>query len=64
MVYYQHYTDIKSLKNQVALINDKIQCIVTNNNNFKDNISFGNAQKPEIWDYSDNIDTMKFLLGL
>jgi len=40
-----------------------IQCVVGNNsqNNF---IKFGDAQKPSLWNYADNIDTIKFLLSL
>ena len=40
-----------------------IQCIVrrTNRDNF---IKFGEAQKPNLWTYADNIDTVDFLSSL
>lgn len=42
---------------------DKIQCIVKNKSN-KEEVQFGQSQKPQLWDYADNIDTIKFLRNL
>ena len=42
---------------------DKIQCIVADGFT-KDEIAFGNTQKPELWDYADNVDTVDFLLKI
>jgi hypothetical protein len=27
-------------------------------------VEFGNTQSPELWDYADKVDTMKFLVDL
>ena len=27
-------------------------------------ISFGHTQKPQLWDYADNVDTLEFLINL
>jgi hypothetical protein len=64
MIFYEYYRDIDELKNKLKSIEHKIQCLVTNNEAFENKSAFGTAQKPEIWDYADNIDTMKFLLSL
>ena len=64
MVYYEYYKDIEALKIKLGALDHKIQCLVTNSDVFENKVSFGNAQKPEITDYADNIDTMKFLLSL
>jgi len=64
VIFYEFYEDIDVLKNKLDLVKSKIQCIVTNSKNFENAISFGEAQKPEVWDYADNIDTLKFLLSL
>lgn len=64
VIFYEFYEDIDVLKNKLDLVKSKIQCIVTNSKNFENTIPFGEAQKPEVWDYADNIDTLKFLLSL
>jgi hypothetical protein len=43
------------------LESDKIQCIVGSENNY---VPFGKTQEPEVTDYADNVDTLKFLTGL
>lgn len=53
-LHYQFYDDKKSFIDQLDM--SKIQCIVG-----KGYISFGKAQKPEINDFADGIDTMDFL---
>lgn len=64
MIYYEYYKDIEQLKNNLSLLDDKIQCKVSNMDTIPDKVVFGKAQMPEIWDYADNIDTMDFLLNL
>jgi hypothetical protein len=58
-IYYERYKDESSLRNELSSKADEIQCVVSS----KD-IPFGKAQEPELWDYADGADTMKFLLGL
>lgn len=60
-VFYEFYDDIDSLKIKMKENSDKIQCIVSDGFNKKE-IDFGQTQKPQLWDYADDIDTMKFLL--
>jgi hypothetical protein len=43
------------------LSSDKIQCIVGSGDHY---IPFGKTQEPELTDYADNVDTMKFLTAL
>jgi hypothetical protein len=42
------------------LTSDKIQCIVSATGH----VPFGKTQEPELTDYADNVDTLKFLTGL
>ena len=44
--------------------NDKIQCIATNVVFGTLKVALGSTQLPELWDYADGEDTMKFLLSL
>jgi hypothetical protein len=57
VLYYEYYESQDAVKQQTALLKDKIQCIVS-----KHNIPFGEAQSPHLWDFADGIDTIEFLL--
>lgn len=62
-VFYEYYHDEKSLSEKLINDSDKIQCIVAND--FADNeVNFGETQKPELWNYADDVDTLKFLLDI
>lgn len=61
VIYYDYYKDINSLKRYLISMKDKIQCVVGNEDIIDESVKFGKAQMPEIWDYADNVDTMKFL---
>lgn len=56
MLYYEYYNDINDVHSFIDKNSDKIQCIVS-----KNNIPFGNTQKPKLWDYADGVDTIDFL---
>lgn len=61
--FYEYYDDINEVQEKLKTDAHKIQCIVSNNL-VENSISFGTTQKPQLWDYADNVDTMKFLLSL
>lgn len=58
-LYYEYYTDLSDLKKNLADKEEEIQCIVS-----KEDIPFGEAQTPKLWDYADGVDTMAFLIRL
>jgi hypothetical protein len=62
-VFYEYYDTIEEVKSKLENDAEQIQCVVSNNL-IKDSIAFGKTQKPMLWDYADNIDTIKFLLKL
>jgi hypothetical protein len=62
-IFYEYYDDIADLQKRLESESDQIQCIVSNNL-IPNSVSFGKTQKPELWDYADNVDTLKFLLNL
>ena len=62
-VFYEYYADLNELKSRFENDADQIQCIVSKNL-ISDSISFGQTQKPNLWDYADNVDTLKFLLQI
>ena len=59
-VFYEFYDNINEVKQRLEAEHEQIQCIV--GNNITDNsIAFGQTQKPALWDYADNVDTIAFL---
>lgn len=60
-VFYEFYDDINDLKTRLQSENEQIQCIVSDNL-IENSIGFGQTQKPKLWNYADNIDTISFLL--
>ena len=53
---YEYYDEKESLAIQLNKLKEDIQCIVG-----KDYISFGKAQQPNLDDYADGVDTLRFL---
>ena len=62
-VFYENYETLESIQNQLENDAEKIQCIVSKDI-IKNSIPFGKTQKPELWDYADNVDTIDFLLKI
>lgn len=61
--FYEYYDDADALKEKLTADNNQIQCIVSNG--FIENeINFGQTQKPQLWDYADSVDSVKFLLSI
>ena len=60
-LFYEYYENSNDLGRKLAASKDNIQCIVAKG--FSNNeIKFGDTQKPQLWDYADNVDTVEFLL--
>jgi hypothetical protein len=62
VVYLERYDNPVELAARLETVSDKIQCIVGKTQ--PDHVPFGQAQKPELWDYADRVDTLKFLENL
>ncbi len=58
-LYYEYYDDKETLNATLGNVQEQIQCVVS-----RENIPFGKAQRPELWDYADDVDTLEFLLSL
>lgn len=59
-VFYEFYDQLSDVKNRLENDADAIQCIVSNDL-IANSIAFGHTQKPELWDYADDVDTIDFL---
>jgi hypothetical protein len=64
MVYMDKYSNTEHLKELLQTYKNKIQCIVGTSGLMDGEVEPGKAQQPELWDYADHIDTMKFLCDL
>jgi hypothetical protein len=64
VLYFEYYRNIDTVNQFIDVNIDQIQCVVSESEQIKNVIPFGKAQQPELWDYADNVDTLKFLLNL
>jgi hypothetical protein len=58
-LHVERYETIDEVNNFIIDERENIQCIVG-----KDYLDFGKSQQPTLSDYADNVDTMKFILGI
>jgi len=63
-LFYEYYDDFDTLKTQLALDADKIQCVVASYKSIKKAVAFGKTQQPDLCDYADGVDTLTFLQNL
>ena len=64
VLFFETYKDQNDLHEKISSQKEKIQCIVSANGWYPESLSFSQAQYPEVWDYADNVDTLKFLSSL
>jgi len=62
-LFYEYYEDTSELKEALEAKKEQIQCIVSNGFT-KNEIAFGATQKPQLWDYADDVDSIEFLLSI
>jgi hypothetical protein len=61
VIYYQFYNNLDELQQKLSADDQFIQCIATEAFISEKTVFPGNTQKPDLSDYADGIDTMKFL---
>jgi len=57
VLYFEYYDSINNVYLEIEKMKARIQCIVSRNE-----IPYGRAQWPHLWDYADGTDTVDFLL--
>ena len=62
-IFYEYYDSFSDLKSRLKNDEDQIQCIVSKDLT-ENSIAFGQTQKPKLWDYADNVDTLEFLISV
>lgn len=63
VIHYQCYYDLNELMNSLQAAAGEIQCVV-GSAEIKEAVPFGKTQMPELWDYADGVDTIRFLKNL
>ncbi len=63
VLFYEHYDDLEDVKKILDHDKDKIQVVVSGAD-IPGAVAFGTTQQPELWDYADGVDTLRFLLDL
>jgi hypothetical protein len=53
---YEYYDDGFTVVNEDKRLGNAVQCVAGHGH-----LPFGSTQEPELWDYADNIDTIRFL---
>ncbi|MFH0864548.1 MAG: acyl-CoA reductase [Bacteroidota bacterium] len=61
---YQQYNNIEEVKKYILSEKDKLQCVAGKESIMENITPLGKSQQPELWDYADGVDTMKFLLRI
>lgn len=64
VVNYSYYDSAEDISDIINTSKEKLQCVVGNEKTAYLTVPFGKSQSPELWDYADGVDTMKFLLSL
>lgn len=62
--HFEPYENEAHLKQLIESHQEKIQCIVSKNSNFKNSYNFGEAQAPKLNDFADGVNTIDFLKNI
>ncbi|RZS93660.1 acyl-CoA reductase [Aquimarina brevivitae] len=62
-LFYEKYDELDELLQQLQADEEKIQCIVGNQDIDKQ-VKFGQTQTPQLIDYADGVDTIEFLIKI
>jgi hypothetical protein len=61
---YEYYQNPDEVADSIKNNNGSIQCVISKMPLTVSSLKPGNGQKPALWEYADQIDTMEFLLSL
>lgn len=63
-LHYETYSSMDHLNEKIESHKGRLQCLVSAKGWYPKSVPFGRAQYPQIDDYADGVDTMKFLTSL
>jgi len=63
-LFYEFYNNPDEVKKIIEHDKDKIQAVVSKMSGVKNAIPFGRTQIPQLWDYADGVNTIRFLKNI
>ena len=63
IIHWQYYKKMEEVKQFITNERENIQCVVSTHSAIENGIAFGKAQNPDILDFADNIDTIKWVIS-
>ncbi|MCE2495536.1 MAG: acyl-CoA reductase [Flavobacteriales bacterium] len=60
-LFYEEYTDPEVVREHLSTQKDQLQCIVSRDDSWPLHVKPGFTQNPELWQYADGVNVMKFL---
>jgi hypothetical protein len=63
VVMLERYTTLSEVQSKLTKQAEHIQAVV-GDCGMENELAFGVAQTPTLWDYADGVDTLEFILGL
>ncbi|RZK80026.1 MAG: acyl-CoA reductase, partial [Pedobacter sp.] len=66
VLFFQYYETLDEVNELLKMEEQNLQCVVsaTNLKIGTPVLEFGESQKPRLWDYADNVNTIEFLNGM
>ena len=65
VLYYETYDNVNDVIEKLKQQQEQIQCVISKiPDEDLQTLQFGQSQHPKLWDYADNVDTIKFLNNL
>lgn len=64
VMFFEKYQTQPEVREKIRVQEEKLQVIVSARGWYPSSVPFGKAQMPELGDYADHVDTMKFLKSL
>lgn len=63
-LHYERYESTQEVEQFIAEHEPDIQCVVSAGANMANGVAPGQSQQPQLWDYADGVDTLRFLSQL
>ncbi|HKC69919.1 MAG TPA: acyl-CoA reductase [Bacteroidia bacterium] len=64
VLFYEEYESIEDISEKLKVMEEELQCVVSNTELSIKTVSIGKSQAPAIFDFPDNINTLYFLNNL
>jgi ribosome biogenesis protein Nip4 len=63
-VNFSYYKDVREVISEIEMNKENLQCVVATQKYLPYTIALGESQSPSLYQYPDDVDIMKFLIGI